>query len=65
MTSERYLCELVSMGLVLFIGLFWLAGLIADYWVARRNEQQLLGEMEMRRGLPAAKRMGLIPEDTQ
>lgn len=48
---EAYLCEAAAMVLILFIGLFWLSTLIAGWWVAKRNEEQLKGEMQMRSGI--------------
>lgn len=41
---DAYLAEFVAMWLILFFGLFWLASLIADYWRAKRNLDQVRGE---------------------
>lgn len=62
---DAYLAELVAMWLILFFGLFWLASLIADYWRAKRNLDQVRGEQLMRRGFKEAKRLGLLPDDLQ
>ena len=64
--GEAYLAELAAMALILFIGLFWLCSLIADYLVARRAEQQLRNEQLAQRGFKAWKRLGKPPaEDLQ
>jgi len=60
---EAYLAELLSMWGVLFVLLFWLCALVHGYLRARRDLRQLQGDRDLRRGLPAAKRYGLLRED--